>query len=133
MAQNKIEIFDDSVLKLTVNQGTEEERSETTLGNFNMGELAFARDTGRLFVGDCSDDETVPTTLPDGTLNYTKGGILTGNRYLGLIDSKPLVVNENNGNPLEYTKTTKVLGSSTKREKPMIGLVDTDDQYCDER
>ena len=64
MAQNSIEIFDDTVLKLTVNQGTENERAVKTAGNFTMGELAFVRDTGRLFVGDCSDDET----LPEGTV-----------------------------------------------------------------
>lgn len=128
MAQNKIEIFDDSVLKLTVNQGTENERSSTTLGNFNMGELAFVRNTGRLFVGDCSDDETIPTTLDDGTLNYTKGGILTGNRYLGMIDSKPLIVAEPsegaNGTPLNYETTTQVTGQDAEEkmlEKPMLG------------
>lgn len=128
MAQNKIEIFDDSVLKLTVNQGTEIERSSTTLGNFNMGELAFVRNTGRLFVGDCSDDETIPTTLDDGTLNYTKGGILTGNRYLGMIDSKPLIVAEPsegaNGTPLNYETTTQITGKDAEEkmlEKPMLG------------
>ena len=49
-----------------------------------MGELAFTRDTARLFVGNYKN------------LNNTKdsdkilGGSLVGNKYLGLIDSKPL-------------------------------------------
>lgn len=124
MAQNSIEIFDDTVLKLTVNQGTEKERSITTVGNFTMGELAFARDTGRLFVGDCSDGETLPTTTESGEINYTKGGILTGNRYLGIIDSKPLAESSNDGKgnsiPLNYENTTSV-GISGIIEKAIIG------------
>lgn len=127
MAQNSIEIFDDTVLKLTVNQGTEKERSEKTLGNFNMGEVAFVRDTGRLFVGDCSDDEKLPTKLDDGELNYTKGGALVGNKYLGLIDSKPLVeVNaDNNGIPLNLEDETTIYiddndNPGTRVEKPLI-------------
>ena len=113
MAQNSIEIFDDTVIKLTVNQGTEEERSEISTGNFSMGELAFVRDTGRVFVGDSSDDITLPTALEDGSLNYTKGGILVGNRYLGMIDSKPLVEIDtseggSNGTPLNYDTITPV-------------------------
>lgn len=124
MAQNSIEIFDDTVLKLTVNQGTESERSITTAGNFTMGELAFVRNTGRLFVGDCSDDETLPTTTESGEINYTKGGILAGNRYLGIIDSKPLAESSNdgrgNGLPLYFEKTTPV-GINVLNEKAIIG------------
>lgn len=129
MAQNSIEIFDDTVLKLTVNQGTEKERSETTVGNFTMGELAFARDTGRLFIGDCSDDKTLPTTTESGEINYTKGGILAGNRYLGIIDSKPLVESSNegkgNGIPLNFEATTAV-GIDNLTEKAIIGAVDSE-------
>lgn len=126
MAQNSIEIFDDTVLKLTVNQGTENERAVKTAGNFTMGELAFVRDTGRLFVGDCSDDETLPTTLPEtGELNYTKGGILAGNRYLGMVDSKPLAdTGANNGKSLNYDEITNVnttKSSGVYVEKPILG------------
>ena len=132
MAQNKIEIFDDSVLKLTVNQGIEEERVEKTLGDFNMGELAFVRDTGRLFVGDCSDDDTVPTTLPTGELNYTKGGVLSGNRYLGMIDSKPLVDFVKGSNelpPLNYENNTNFQGDKTYTEKPMLGNAESESKF----
>lgn len=84
MAQQYIKIFDDTVLKQSVNQGYEIQRINSRLGQFTMGELAFTRDTARLFVGNYTN------------LNNTKdsdkvlGGSLVGNKYLGLIDSKPL-------------------------------------------
>lgn len=99
MAVNSVKIFDDTVLKLSVNQGLEDQRATETLGSFTMGELAFTRDTGRLFVGDNSDEEHFG-------LQETVGGILTGNKYLGLIDSKPLVIFTDNGTPLKYEVPT---------------------------
>lgn len=84
MAQQYIKIFDDTVLKQSINQGYETQRTNSRLGKFTMGELAFTRDTARLFVGNSS------------TLNLPKdsgeliGGSIVGNKYLGLIDSKPL-------------------------------------------
>jgi hypothetical protein len=49
-----------------------------------MGELAFTRDTARLFVG---NHTTLSNSKDSGEIT---GGVLVGNKYLGLIDSKPL-------------------------------------------
>ena len=49
-----------------------------------MGELAFTRDTARLFVGNSTNLD-----LPNDSSELI-GGSLVGNKYLGLIDSKPL-------------------------------------------
>lgn len=84
MAQQFIKIFDDTVLKQSVNQGYETQRTNTRLGKFTMGELAFTRDTARLFVGSSTNLD-----LPKDTQELI-GGSLVGNKYLGLVDSKPL-------------------------------------------
>ena len=46
--------------------------------------MAFTRDTGRVFVGNYSDDPK------DNDLETVDGGILLGNKYLGIIDSRPI-------------------------------------------
>jgi hypothetical protein len=73
-----------------------------------MGELAFTRDTGRVFVGNFSSD-TSDKELPLDT-RAINGGILTGNKYIGLIDSKPLGHWSTTGStgtfPLNYSSTT---------------------------
>lgn len=84
MAQQFIKIFDDTVLKQSVNQGYESQRRNSRLGKFTMGELAFTRDTARLFVG---NHTTLSNSKDSGEIT---GGVLVGNKYLGLIDSKPL-------------------------------------------
>ena len=84
MAQQYIKIFDDTVLKQSINQGYETQRTNSRLGKFTMGELAFTRDTARLFVGNSS------TQNLDKDSDELIGGSLVGNKYLGLIDSKPL-------------------------------------------
>jgi hypothetical protein len=70
-----------------------------------MGELAFTRDTGRLFVGNYS---TQDLELDIKTIG---GGILTGNKYIGLIDSRPLCHFNGNGStgcyPLNYETNTE--------------------------
>lgn len=82
MAKKYIKIFDDTILKQTINQGTEDQRAATTLGSFSMGELAYTRDTGRVFVGDCGNNNAGSQS--------TIGGAIVGNKYLGMIDSAPL-------------------------------------------
>jgi len=62
MASN--EILENTLLKLLVRRGTNEDRKNITL---DEGELGYASDTTRLFIG-------------DGT---TVGGNLIGNRFLG--------------------------------------------------
>lgn len=104
MASKYIKIFNDTVLKQSVLQGYELQRSNENLGTICMGELAFTRDTGRLFVGNYSTQEL------DLDTKYIGGGILTGNKYIGLIDSRPLCHFNGNGStgslPLNYETNT---------------------------
>ena len=103
MSQKEIRLFDDSVIKLTIKQGLESERYpiiaingegngithegasvnilnfdqiSTLTGSFTTGELAYTRDTNRLFIGNLSEK------LKD-TQQQTLGGVLAGNKYLG--------------------------------------------------
>lgn len=105
MSQNYIQIFDDTVVKFTINQGLEEQRSSSTLGAFNLAELAFTRDSGRVFVGDYSDDA-------HSYMQNTVGGTLVGNKYLGIIDSKTIekfnTDPSDNVKPLLFEESTKV-------------------------
>lgn len=111
MAQQYIKIFDDTVLKQSINQGYETQRTNSRLGKFTMGELAFTRDTARLFVGNSS------TQNLEKDSDELIGGSLVGNKYLGLIDSKPLthffLINEDGETvessvhfPLKYEEDT---------------------------
>ena len=127
MSQKDIRIFDDTVLKLSVKQGTEKERFNVTdnvgtngivthangtnikidnfesmsamPGAFTSGELAYTRDTNRLFVGNISEE-----TNKKGS-QQTFGGVLTGNKYLGYIDSKAPYNSANNGIALSLDNT----------------------------
>lgn len=147
MSQNKIQLYDDNVLKLTIKQGTEQERFNinqnigsagttyygsnneeinildplsisTVPGSFSSGELAYTRDTGRVFVGSLTN-ESAPVN------QITFGGTLVGNKYLGAIDSKRVYNkiygdeddNINNGTPLNLSTRT---GNS---EKGVEGLL----------
>jgi hypothetical protein len=64
MDTKKIEIFENTLLKLLVRRGSNTDRLNVTLGE---GELGYTTDNKRLYVGD----------------GQTKGGIVTGNVYLG--------------------------------------------------
>ena len=122
MASKFIKIYNDTVLKQTILQGYETQRTNPNLGKFSMGELAFTRDTGRVFVGNFSSD-TNDKELPLDTRAIT-GGILTGNKYIGLIDSKPLghwsTTGSNGTFPLNYSSTTT--DSSTTEEEQGLFL-----------
>ena len=59
-----IEILENTLLKLLVRRGTNHDRQQITL---ESGELGYATDTKRLFIGD----------------GVTKGGILVGNKWAG--------------------------------------------------
>ena len=85
MSKNHIKIFDDTVLKQSINQGTEAQRMASSTSRFTSGELAFTRDTGRIFVGNGSSKNNNEKDMPE-----IQGGILAGNKYLGYVDSKPL-------------------------------------------
>lgn len=146
MSQNTVQIFDDNVLKITIKQGSESERfnidfnniqpggnvkygtSETinilakdsistVPGSFSSGELAYTRDTGRVFVGSLTDNR-------ESNQQVTFGGTLVGNKYLGFIDSKRALDkdygdNKSNGTPLNLAEPT---GSDA-------GLLTTGSQY----
>ena len=108
MSQKEIRLYDDSVIKLTIKQGLEKERYPVKVingngdainyegvsfnifnfdeissqtGSFSSGELAYTRDTNRLFIGNLSDKL-------NGKQQQTLGGVLAGNKYLGYIDSR---------------------------------------------
>lgn len=75
-----------------------EQPSDTMPGAFTMAELAFTRDTNRVFAGNFSN-----TT---GETQKTVGGSLVGNKYLGFVDSKKLPTNADattNGKPLQLS------------------------------
>ena len=98
---NYIKIFNDTVLKQSILQGYEAQRTNTNLGKFTMGELAYTRDTGRVFVGN-AENNTQPNTTDSPDAQQVDGGILVGNKYLGMIDSKPLGHYSPNNIPLKY-------------------------------
>ena len=126
MASKFIKIFNDTVLKQTVLQGYETQRTNDNLGQICMGELAFTRDTGRLFVGNFSTKELELDT------NYIVGGILTGNKYIGLIDSRPFCHFNGEGStgcyPLNYEKNTQD-GDENKTFPDEIGLFLENSRY----
>ena len=64
MDTKKIEIFENTLLKLLVRRGSNSDKQNITLSE---GELGYTTDTKRLFVGD----------------GQTVGGLVTGNVYLG--------------------------------------------------
>ena len=72
-----IKIFTDTVVKQTILQGKEDERKNP--GTFSMGELAFTRDTGRVFVGTHSNE----TDSNDDDFGFKEGGLIVGNKYHG--------------------------------------------------
>ena len=93
-----------------------------------MGELAFTRDTGRLFVGNFSTQELELDT------NYIVGGVLTGNKYIGLIDSRPFCHFNGEGStgcyPLNYDKNTSDRDNSDNTVYPdEIGLFLENSRY----
>ncbi len=87
-----IEILENTLLKLLVRRGTNEDRKNITL---DEGELGYAIDTERLFIG-------------DGT---TVGGNLLGNKFLGSNSDLRILTGEvndlafdNDNNTLQYIK-----------------------------
>ena len=114
MAQKFIKIFDDTVLKQTILQGEEKQRINPNLGKFSMGELAFTRDTGRVFVGNYSSSSETQNSDP------VLGGILVGNKYLGHVETKREETNQSDiTSPLYYNETTySNEGNTTTGDSP---------------
>ena len=78
MSNESIKIYSDTVVRQTILQGMENER--TYPGEFLMGELAFTRDTGRVFVG------TFTNNHQENDCKETPGGLIVGNKFHGCID-----------------------------------------------
>lgn len=91
-----IKIYDDTILKQSIRQGTEEQRKSCM---FTSGELAYTRDTKRVFVGDYSNQ----------TNSGTPGGIIVGNKFI--LDENThytgdYTFDENYNNLIIYTSET---------------------------
>lgn len=80
MPTDNIKIYNDTVLRHTILQGQEAER--TTPGTFAMGELAFTRDTGRVFVGTYTENRSDT----EQTFKETPGGLIVGNKFHGIVN-----------------------------------------------
>lgn len=72
MSTNKIEIFENTLLKLLIRRGSDAERQNIILSE---GELGYTTDTKRLFVGD----------------SQTTGGVVAGNIFKGLSGDVTLI------------------------------------------
>lgn len=102
-----IEIFDNTLLKILVRQGTDNERRNIVL---NSGEPGFTTDTKRLYVGD----------------GVTTGGVLAGNLFKGSVTDITSVAPAEIGdtvfntdtNTLYYLKTTD--GSQLSCWQPLV-------------
>lgn len=105
MASQYIKIFNDTVLKQSILQGYESQRQNPNLGKFTSGELAFTRDTGRVFIGNYTDNPT------DNDLKTVNGGILLGNKYLGIIDSRPIAYEQD-----QTSGSTGLIGLSYEQD-----------------
>lgn len=67
---NKIEILENTIIKLLFRRGTDTERQSVV---FSLGEPGFTTDTNRLFIGD----------------GVTTGGIPIGVKFYGLLATAP--------------------------------------------
>lgn len=136
-----MQIYDDSVLKLSIKQGEERDRfqsenidinstnydvTSTLPGAFTMGELAFTRDTNRVFAGNFTDNEEFLYSNPNVDvkelkIQQTVGGSLVGNKYLGYIDSKPPYNIQGEGHALSLNEDTEFnINGETIVEKALL-------------
>jgi microcystin-dependent protein len=78
MSTKKIEIFENTLLKLLIRRGTDNDRKNVILSE---GELGYTTDTKRLFVGD----------------SQTIGGVVAGNVFKGVVSNLSLVTDAEYG------------------------------------
>lgn len=88
-----IKIYTDTVVKQTILQGKEDERKSP--GTFSMGELAFTRDTARVFVG----TQTAEADADTDDYGSVAGGLIVGNKYHGAFNLTSL---EELEKPIKY-------------------------------
>lgn len=126
-------MYDDNVVKFSIRQGEENDRwaisgnykitasdnektyityadgttttkaTDEMVGSFTIGELVCTRDTNRVFLGNFSD------ALKSKPQQQTLGGVLSGNKYLGYVDSKPLISSTDNGTPESLSTSSSSL------------------------
>lgn len=90
----KIEILENTLLKLLVRRGTDADRKQIILSE---GELGYATDTERLYIGNGSD----------------AGGIIAGNKFLGSYSTSDfLTITEATSGDLAYDIDRKALYAS---------------------
>lgn len=141
-------MYDDNVVKFSIRQGEENDRwaisgnykitasdnektyityadnTTTTkatnemVGSFTIGELVCTRDTNRVFLGNFSD------ALKNKSQQQTLGGVLSGNKYLGYIDSKPLISSSDNGTPESLSTSSSSLLNEGSRYRSYYHLKD---------
>lgn len=85
----KIEILENTLLKLLVRRGDNADRQNITLSE---GELGYTTDSKRLFIGDGS----------------TQGGVITGNKFLGSVADHTSIVEGAVGD-IAYNTTNNIL------------------------
>jgi len=85
----KIEILENTLLKLLVRRGDDADRQNITLSE---GELGYTTDSKRLFIGDGS----------------TLGGLITGNKFLGSVADHTTLVEGAEGD-IAYNTTNNIL------------------------
>lgn len=110
-----IKIFNDTVLKQSILQGYESQRTDENLGKFTMGELAFTRDTGRVFVGTYTDNKK------SSDIAYKQGGLLVGNKYYG--SSGDGITPENYTHYPSYNSKYKVYNGDYTFDKSTCSLI----------
>ena len=141
VAQKYMQTYDDSVLKLSIKQGEEHDRfpsktvgidsidynvTSTLPGSFTSGELAYTRDTNRVFVGNFTTEpeflyENPTADIKNLKVQQTVGGTLVGNKYLGYIDSKPPYNNDlKDSKPLLLSNDTTLVIDNTTITEPAL-------------
>ncbi len=103
MATKKIEILENTLLKLLVRRGSDIDRQNVILSE---GELGFTTDTEKLYVGDGS----------------TLGGVLVGNKFLGQAADHTTFTQAGVGD-LAFNNTTNKLYAKTETSWLEIGGV----------
>ena len=99
----KIEILENTLLKLLVRRGTDADRQLITL---DQGELGYTTDSKRLFIGDGS----------------TQGGQVAGNKFLGS-SANHLTITEGTDGDFAFNTTTNTLYSKNGNDWDRIAVI----------
>ena len=72
MSQNKIQLYDDNVLKLTIKQGTEQERFNINQNIGSAGTTYYGSNNEEINILDPLSVSTIPGSFSSGELAYTR-------------------------------------------------------------